>query len=130
MIYKSIDGGINWFQQNANSTEKFYSVNFIDSLVGIQPISTITPESYELYQNYPNPFNPVTNIKYQLVHSGFVKLSVYDMLGREIGRIINQDQKAGTYTVQYDASKLSSGAYFYRIESQDFTETKKMILVK
>ncbi len=101
-----------------------------NGVIGIINYNNEVPASYSLSQNYPNPFNPVTNIKYQLLRSGFVKLSVYDMIGREIGRIINQDQQAGSYTVQYDASALSSGAYFYRIESQNFTETKKMILIK
>lgn len=101
-----------------------------NGIIGIINYNSEIPGNYSLSQNYPNPFNPVTNIKYQLVKAGFVKLSVYDMLGREIGKIINENQAAGSYTVQYDASKLSSGAYFYRIESQGFVETKKMIIVK
>jgi Secretion system C-terminal sorting domain/Sortilin, neurotensin receptor 3, len=101
-----------------------------DNPVGLINYNNQTPESYSLEQNYPNPFNPVTNIKYSIVNSGFVKLAVYDMLGRELKSIVNENQRPGTYTAQFDASKLTSGVYFYRLETPDFVETRKMILVK
>jgi hypothetical protein len=83
-----------------------------------------------LYQNYPNPFNPVTNIKFDLPKDEFVKIILYDILGREAAPVINEFKKAGTYEVKFDGSNLSSGTYFYRIEAGDFVDTKKMILVK
>jgi hypothetical protein len=99
-------------------------------LIGVINYNNQVPDKYSLSQNYPNPFNPVTNIHYQIIKSGNVRLTVYDMLGRTVETVVNQNQKAGTYTVQFDASRLASGAYFYRLQTSDFTETKKMILTK
>jgi glycosidase len=90
--------------------------------------STIT--TYSLEQNYPNPFNPSTKIRFAIPNSGFVKLKVFDILGREIKTLINNELPAGIHEVNFDASYLSSGIYFYRIESGSFVETKKMILLK
>jgi hypothetical protein len=89
-----------------------------------------SPEAYRLSQNYPNPFNPLTIINYELPRSGFVSLKVFDILGREVKSIVNEVQSAGTYTVQLDASSLSSGIYFYTLRSGGFAETKKMIVAK
>ena len=87
--------------------------------------------SYSLYQNYPNPFNPVTKITYSIQKSDIVNLNVYDILGREIQIIVNKLQKANTYSVNFDASNLSSGIYFYRLQvGNDFKETKKMLLLR
>jgi hypothetical protein len=88
------------------------------------------PAGFSLKQNFPNPFNPVTIIKYDIVKDGYVKLAVYDILGKELKSIINENQKAGSYTIQFDGSKLSSGVYFYRLIINGFTETKKMMLTK
>lgn len=98
--------------------------------IGIEPVSSEIPKTFSLSQNYPNPFNPNTTIKFDLPVSGLIKLSVYDILGREIETLINEDLKAGTYLVNWNASNYPSGIYFYRIETRDFTETKKMILIK
>jgi len=104
--------------------------------VGIIYYNNEIPASYSLSQNYPNPFNPVTTIKYQVKNSSFVKLAVYDMMGRELKAIVNENQQPGTYTVQFDGTGISSGTYFYRLvvdsygETNGFTETKKMILIK
>jgi Secretion system C-terminal sorting domain len=89
-----------------------------------------TVSSYQLAQNYPNPFNPSTSIRYSIVQPGKVSLKVYDILGREITTLVNQYQVAGSYTVNFDASKLASGVYFYRIESGAFQNVKKMMLLK
>jgi hypothetical protein len=89
-----------------------------------------TVNSYKLEQNYPNPFNPSTSIRYSIVQPGKVVLKVYDILGREITTLINQYQVVGNYTVNFDASKLASGVYFYRIESGAFQSVKKMMLLK
>ena len=99
-------------------------------LSGSHNISSTIPDKFELYQNYPNPFNPVTKIKYQIPTSEFVKLVVYDILGREIKSLVNSKMDAGTYEMEYDASNLSSGVYFYRIEAGKYVNVKKMFLIK
>jgi hypothetical protein len=88
------------------------------------------PDVFYLSQNYPNPFNPVTVIKYQIPEVSFVSLKVYDVLGREISILINDEKSAGSYTVELDGSKLTSGIYFYRLIAGDFIETKSMMLMK
>ncbi|MCU0372587.1 MAG: T9SS type A sorting domain-containing protein [Ignavibacteria bacterium] len=88
------------------------------------------PKTYSLAQNYPNPFNPVTKINFALPKQGFVSLKVYDVLGREVSTLVNEVKVAGTYSVDFDASMLSSGVYFYRLESGNFSDIKRMILVK
>lgn len=97
---------------------------------GISTISGEVPSGYRLEQNYPNPFNPATNINFSVPKSGMVTLVVYDVNGKEISNLINQDMNAGSYNFDFDASKLSSGVYFYRLSAGDFSEVKKMILVK
>jgi hypothetical protein len=89
-----------------------------------------TPVEFSLEQNYPNPFNPSTKIKYTIASEGFITLKVYDVLGNEITALVNSKQDAGSYTVDFDASKLNSGVYFYRIETESFVKTKKMLLMK
>lgn len=101
-----------------------------EAVVGLVNYNNEVPSAYTLQQNYPNPFNPITTIKYDVVKSGLVKLSVFDVLGKELKTIINEVQQAGTYTVQFDASRLTSGVYFYKLETGGFVETKKMMLVK
>jgi len=88
------------------------------------------PKSFNLYQNYPNPFNPTTMIKFDLPKSGVVKLSVYDNLGKEIQSIINGYRNSGSYEINFDGSKLSTGVYFYRITTNEISETKRMLLIK
>lgn len=87
-------------------------------------------KEYNLVQNYPNPFNPSTIIKYQIPKAGNVKLIVYDILGREVAKLIDEFQNDGRYEVKFDASNLSSGIYIYRLEANDFVDSKKMMLVK
>jgi len=89
-----------------------------------------TPEKFSLRQNYPNPFNPGTTIQYTLPKSVHVTLKVYDVLGREVKTIVDEFRNAGTYTQYFDASHLSSGMYFYRIEAGDFVEVKRMMYVR
>lgn len=90
----------------------------------------MSPDKYALSQNYPNPFNPSTSIKYAIEKPGMVSLKVYDVLGREIATLVNQEQTTGVYTVQFDASALSSGIYFYKLESGSFSQVNKMMLIK
>lgn len=88
------------------------------------------PIKYELSQNYPNPFNPITNIKYQIQKTGLVTLKIYDLLGREIKTLVNEIKNPGRYVVSFNGSEFASGVYFYRIQSGDFVEVKKMVLLK
>ncbi len=89
--------------------------------------------NFKLEQNTPNPFNPTTNITYELFDASYVKLKVFDLIGKEIATLVDGDQAKGTYTVQFDASRytnLTSGIYFYKIETSKYSEVKKMILTK
>ena len=88
------------------------------------------PLTFELGQNYPNPFNPTTSIQYQLPHESFVHLSIYNMLGKEVRTLVNETEEPGYKSVELDGSNLTSGMYFYRITAGNFTEVKKMILIK
>lgn len=96
--------------------------------------TNVIPENYSLSQNYPNPFNPVTKINYELPKDGKVKLVIYDILGREVKSLVNNEFKtAGRYTVEFNGTQFASGVYFYRIQVEDgkgFTAVKKMVLVK
>ena len=90
----------------------------------------LIPETFSLSQNYPNPFNPSTSISYQLASNGLVTLKVFDLLGREVKSLVNQEKPAGTYSVDFSAADLPSGVYFYKLTAGSFTSTKKMMLVK
>ncbi len=105
-------------------------------LTNITKISSEVPLSYSLYQNYPNPFNPSTKIKFQipLCHSGAgrnpVKLTVFDILGKEVATLVNESLQPGTYETTFDGSNLTSGVYFYQMISGSYKETKKLLLLK
>ncbi|RPI17620.1 MAG: T9SS C-terminal target domain-containing protein [Ignavibacteriae bacterium] len=90
----------------------------------------ITEKTFSLAQNYPNPFNPSTNIKFDIAKEGMVKLNVYDISGNLVSTVVNENYNAGSYSINFNASSLSSGVYFYKLETADFTAIKKMILVK
>jgi hypothetical protein len=108
------------------------SVNFYLTKLttGANPISNNVPDKYLLYQNYPNPFNPSTNIKYQITDNNFVTLKVFDILGKEVATLVNENLKAGEYEVTFNGSGLPSGIYFYKLNTENFFETKRMILIK
>jgi len=89
-----------------------------------------TPDCFELYQNYPNPFNPSTVISYSIPISSNVTLRVYDVLGKLITTLVNENQEAGSYTVYFDAGELSNGMYFYKVQSGNFVAINKMLLLK
>jgi photosystem II stability/assembly factor-like uncharacterized protein len=147
-IYSSSNGGANWINVSTGLTNlddralTVFNSNLFAATVGgvwrrplseivsVQEIGSTIPDKYELEQNYPNPFNPVTNIKYQITKNGFVTLAVYDALGRVIETLVNEKQTAGIYETTFDASKYSSGVYFYRIQTDGFSDVKKMLLVK
>jgi len=109
-------------QIDFNGNFKYYDLSS-EVIVGI-------PVKYDLSQNYPNPFNPTTKINYSIPADGIVSIKLFDISGREVAQIVNTVQTAGYYTVQFNASNLSSGTYFYTINSNNFTATKKMMLVK
>ena len=88
------------------------------------------PAGYSLSQNYPNPFNPTTNLEFGILKSGYVSLKVFDMLGKEVMTLVNENKPAGRYSVSFDGSSLTSGLYYYKLESGEFAETKKMLLIK
>jgi hypothetical protein len=97
--------------------------------VGVADEKT-NPAEYALFQNFPNPFNPATIIKYQVPVTSSVKLSVYDVIGREVAVLINETKTPGEYTATFDAKALSSGVYIYRLEAGNFVQSKRMLLVK
>jgi photosystem II stability/assembly factor-like uncharacterized protein len=99
-------------------------------ITGITNGNGSIPEKFALSQNYPNPFNPATRISYQLPETGNVKLTVFDISGKQIATLVNSQQNAGYYNINFDGSSFSSGVYFYKIEAGSFVETKKMLLVK
>ena len=104
--------------------------NYCGSLVGINGNNNGMPLRYALEQNYPNPFNPVTKIKYALPKASFVKITVFDILGKEVAQLVNGNVDAGYHFAEFDGSKLASGLYMYKIEADGFTDVKKMMLVK
>jgi len=102
-----------------------------DSIVSVRELATgEIPTDYILSQNYPNPFNPSTTIEFGLPKSEYVKLVVYDVLGRQVAELVNDNLNAGYYKVNFDASNLSSGVYFYSLKAGDFVSVKKLILMK
>jgi photosystem II stability/assembly factor-like uncharacterized protein len=151
VIYKTTNSGFTWTLQFSNPKSTIVnSVFALDSnnawlcgdyssiftttngggIIGINNINTQLPKSFSLYQNYPNPFNPVTRIKFDIPKSSNVKLVIYDVLGREVEILFNESKKPGTYEVNWDGSKYASGVYFYKLITDEFVETKKMVLLK
>jgi len=145
-VFRSTDNGLTWQSYNegittgvlrsmtsggpylfASGEGVFYIRNF---QTDIRICSGSIPDKFSLSQNYPNPFNPATSIKYSVSSIQSVKLSIYNILGKEVETLVNEKQSAGTYEVNWNASNYPSGIYFYRLQAGDFTETKKMILIK
>lgn len=127
--YYDTGGDIGALWVGVNSGNKLFFDRY-NAVVGINNNGTEIPNHYSLSQNYPNPFNPSTKIDFAIPVSGNVTVTVYDIIGRETATLLNKEMKAGSYTVDFNASKLSSGVYFYKIISGSYIETKKMILVK
>lgn len=149
LILQTTDGGTNWTPLASPSLYSLRAMTFTNSLTGYAVgdkgtiIKTITgvvtdasnsniavPEKYSISQNYPNPFNPTTKISFSLPKEGFVSLKVYDVVGRMVKELVSETKAPGSYSVTFDASNFSSGIYFYRIETSNFIDTKRMVLVK
>ena len=105
--------------------------NVVTILVtGIEPTGTDIPVSYSLYNNYPNPFNPTTKVKFDIPKNDFVSLKIYNMQGQEVGVLVQENLSAGRYEMEFNGANLTSGVYFYRLETSSFVDTRKMMLVK
>ncbi|RPI17458.1 MAG: T9SS C-terminal target domain-containing protein [Ignavibacteriae bacterium] len=146
-IYRTTSFGVNWavettqtgtytHLQKARTGYNLWAIRNNGGIskytapIGIKSISSEVPQSFSLSQNYPNPFNPKTIINFQLPMSNFVKLIVYDMMGREVTTLVNEKLNPGTYEVDWNAINYPSGVYFYKLQTESFSETKKMVLVK
>jgi photosystem II stability/assembly factor-like uncharacterized protein len=114
-------------KQLSDVVQLYYESNFT---IGVNQISSEIPAKYSLGQNYPNPFNPITNVKFSITNSGNVKLVVYDIQGREVQTLVKEKLNAGTYEVPFDGSLLPSGVYFYQLISDNYIETKRMVMIK
>jgi hypothetical protein len=90
----------------------------------------VLPSEYALEQNYPNPFNPSTNFRFKLAEAGLTTLKIYNLLGQQVAEVLNEFMNPGTYDIRFDAEGLASGIYFYRIRVNDYSASKKMILVR
>lgn len=101
-----------------------------EMITGVEQIEDHIPTKFQLFQNFPNPFNPSTIINYELSRHSFVTLKVFDILGRQVQVLVNQQQNAGKYSITFNAFNLPSGVYFYRLQSDSFVETKKFILLR
>jgi photosystem II stability/assembly factor-like uncharacterized protein len=155
-LKRTSNNGIDWFDMETGGIQNFnditlirQSVNNICAFVvsaderilkfegepfGIEPVNTIIPNDYGLEQNYPNPFNPVTHFGFRIADFGLVRLTIYDIQGKEIRTVVNEQLRPGVYEVKFDGSELASGVYYYRLvvssSGTDFSQTRKMALVK
>ena len=148
-IFVSTNNGQNWTQRNegmgyinirnlliangyifAGSSITGLWRRLVSEIIGIKPISHEVPAEYRLSQNYPNPFNPSTSIEFDLPKSSLVKLVVYNMLGREVATLVYEELKPGSYEYEWNGSSFASGVYFYRLITEDFSQTKSMVLLK
>ena len=149
-VYQSANNGSNWSNANTGFPNgiSVYSMcifnNYIyagtlgqgvwrrplSEVVGIHPTSTEVPENFSLSQNYPNPFNPSTKLGFGISDLGYVSLKIYDVHGREVAVLVNENLSPGSYEFEWNASGFPSGVYFYKLQSGQFSETKKMLLTK
>lgn len=121
-------GSVNTFT-NINPNQ-FVTITENQGMTEITEKKTELASAFKLYQNYPNPFNPATKINYELRVTNYVKLSVYNSAGRQVAALVNKRQAAGSYVSEFDGSNLASGVYFYKLQAGDFSETKKMVLIR
>ena len=119
--------------QDSLSTSALNSLQYADIsnfTVSVPNINDKYPARFKVFQNYPNPFNPTTKIKYEIPKTSFVIIKVYNVLGKQVAALVNEEKSAGNYEINFDASELASGIYFYCINAGSFTDTKKMILLR
>ncbi|MGB2867963.1 MAG: T9SS type A sorting domain-containing protein [Bacteroidota bacterium] len=123
---------IAWIDTSTGHDEIYYRTMSIPTAptVGVDPQSPQVPSQIALFQNYPNPFNPETRITYHLPTAGWLRLSVHDLLGREVAVLVNERKEAGSYTVPWNAATLANGVYFYTLQAGQFRESRRMILLK
>ena len=126
---RSYELGVTTYPPEAANPTIFYTGQYTWTATGVGDQIHV-PETYALDQNYPNPFNPATKMGYTLAQSGHVTLKVFDLLGKEIATLVNENRQQGSHQVSFDASRLPSGVYIYRLTAGPFSETKKMLLVK
>jgi len=126
-----------WQDSRDGNFEIYYKRDPTGNVVGINSISNEIPKEFSLSQNYPNPFNPMTHLEIAcpparqgISKLGFVSLKVYDLLGKEVKTLVNENKPAGRYSVEFDGGDLSSGIYFYKLTAGDFSITRKMTLLK
>lgn len=148
-VFRSTDNGATWSETNSGLTNLFVYALAVDSIgqiyagtagggvfrtaqpTGVTPAHGPTlPNSYALFQNYPNPFNPTTTIRYSLPTSSRVVMTIFDVLGQTAAKLVDEEQGPGIHDVSYDASRLSSGIYFYQLHAGDFVSTKKLVLLR
>ena len=148
-VIKTTNGGVNWNKLNVPCGNGLYAINFINENTGwiagekgtilktssggsvfIARLNTEIPLGFNLEQNYPNPFNGSTRISYSIPKNTKVEMKIYDMLGREVRTLVNEYQTAGNYVVMFNSGNLSSGVYFYRINAEDFSLVKKLVIIK
>jgi len=149
-VFLTTDNGSNWSAVNTGLTNKYvYALAVIgsdlyagtmgsglwkrslsDMVTAVEDNKINQPLNFTLFQNYPNPFNPTTTIQYNIPKTGFVKISVYDILGKEIKTLVSEEKNPGSYEVEFEANGLASGIYYYTIRTGDFTQSRKMILMK
>jgi hypothetical protein len=117
-------------QADAKELMEFILTNKFDEVMPVVNEESKIPDEYNLEQNFPNPFNPSTTIRYSLPEDSYVTLRIYNLLGEEVSTLINTQQKAGRYEINFDASQLASGVYIYRLEAANYTASKKLMLMK
>jgi hypothetical protein len=123
IMYRSLDNSNDYVYFNFNATDS-------SKITSINSLEMANLKSFMLHQNYPNPFNPTTTINYSLAKEGHVKINVYNILGGKVAAIVNENKQVGSYSVNFNAADLPSGIYFYRLEAGQFTQVKKMMLLK
>ncbi len=150
-VYYTTNDGANWNTATSNLSQNGYAAfssailgtniytgsgpgvwrrPISEMIVGINSNGNEIPSAFSLGQNYPNPFNPSTKLKFEIAKTGNVKIVVFDVLGRQMQTLVNEVLQPGTYNTSFDASMLSSGVYFYRMEAGDFTDVKRFVVLK
>lgn len=127
--YIALDNQNRIYLTGYNNSSQLLLIKYND-VIGISIVSNEISQFFSLSQNYPNPFNPVSRIRFRIPKDSFTKLIIYNALGKEISILINQNLKAGEYIVGFDGSALTNGVYFYKLTAEEFSETKKMVIIK